>query len=29
MNKNRIQGGADQGEQANRCKALVVKDQAA
>jgi hypothetical protein len=28
MYKNRIEGGADQGEQANNCKALVVKDQA-
>jgi hypothetical protein len=29
MNKNRIQGGADQGELAQFSKALVVKDQAA
>jgi hypothetical protein len=29
MDKNRIQGGAEQGEQANDCKALVVKAQAA
>jgi hypothetical protein len=29
MDKNRIEGGADQGEQATDCKALVVKDQAA
>jgi hypothetical protein len=29
MNKNRIEGGADQGEQPNNCKALVVKGQAA
>lgn len=29
MNKNRIEGVADQGEQAKGCKALVVKDQAA
>jgi hypothetical protein len=29
MDKNRIEGGADQGERAMNCKALVVKDQAA
>jgi len=29
MDKNRIQGGADQGERANFREALVVKDQAA
>ncbi len=29
MNKNRIQGGADQGERARIRKARVVKDQAA
>jgi hypothetical protein len=29
MDKNRIQGGADQGERARVRKALVVKDQAA
>jgi hypothetical protein len=29
MDKNRIEGVADQGEQAENCKALVVKDQAA
>jgi hypothetical protein len=29
MNKNRIEGAADQGEQAMNCEALVVKDQAA
>ena len=29
MNKNRIEGGADQGEQASDCKALVIKGQAA
>jgi hypothetical protein len=28
MNKNRIEGGADQGERARNRKALVVKDQA-
>jgi hypothetical protein len=28
MDKNRIEGGADQGEQAKNCEALVVKDQA-
>jgi hypothetical protein len=28
MNKNRIEGGADQGERAINRKALVVKDQA-
>jgi hypothetical protein len=28
MDKNRIEGSADQGEQARNCKALVVKDQA-
>jgi hypothetical protein len=28
MDKNLIQGGADQSEQARNCKALVVKDQA-
>ena len=28
MNKNRIEGSADQGEQAKNRKALVVKDQA-
>jgi hypothetical protein len=27
MDKNRIEGGADQGEQARNCEALVVKDQ--
>jgi hypothetical protein len=27
MYKNRIEGGADQGEQAQNCEALVVKDQ--
>jgi hypothetical protein len=29
MDKNRIEGGADQGEQAMNCEALVAKDQAA
>jgi hypothetical protein len=29
MNKNRIQGDADQGEQAKDCEAVVVKSQAA
>ena len=29
MDKNRIEGGAEQGEQARDCKALVVKVQAA
>jgi hypothetical protein len=29
MNKNRIEGGADQGERATNREALVVKDQAA
>jgi len=29
MNKNRIRGEAEQGEQAKDCKALVVKVQAA
>ena len=29
MDKNRIEGGAEQGEQAKDCKALVVKAQAA
>jgi hypothetical protein len=29
MDKNRIRGGADQGERARDRKALVVKDQAA
>ena len=29
MDKNRIEGGAEQGEQAHNCKALVVKVQAA
>jgi hypothetical protein len=29
MNKNRIQGGADQGERATFRKAFVVKGQAA
>ena len=29
MDKNRIEGVAEQGEQANDCKALVVKVQAA
>jgi hypothetical protein len=29
MNKNRIEGGADQGERARNREALVVKDQAA
>ena len=29
MNKNRIRGDADQGEQAVNCKALVAKGQAA
>jgi hypothetical protein len=29
MNKNRIEGGVDQGERAESRKALVVKDQAA
>jgi hypothetical protein len=29
MDKNRIQGGAEQGEQARVCKAFVVKAQAA
>jgi len=29
MDKNRIQGEADQGEQAIDCEALVAKDQAA
>lgn len=28
MDKNRIEGGAEQGEQATNCKALVVKVQA-
>jgi hypothetical protein len=28
MNKNRIRGEADQGEQARNCEALVVKGQA-
>jgi hypothetical protein len=28
MNKNRIEGSADQGERAMNRKALVVKDQA-
>jgi hypothetical protein len=28
MNKKRIQGDADQGEQAKNCEALVVKGQA-
>jgi hypothetical protein len=28
MDKNQIEGGAEQGEQANDCKALVVKAQA-
>ena len=28
MNKNRIEGGADQGERANGREALVVKGQA-
>jgi hypothetical protein len=27
MNKNRIEGSADQGERARNCEALVVKDQ--
>ena len=29
MDKNRIEGGADQGEQASNCEALVIKGQAA
>jgi hypothetical protein len=29
MDKNRIEGGADQGERAENREALVVKDQAA
>ena len=29
MNKNRIRGGAEQGERASDCEALVVKAQAA
>jgi hypothetical protein len=29
MDKNRIQGEADQGEQASYCEAFVVKGQAA
>jgi hypothetical protein len=29
MDKNRIRGVAEQGEQANNCEALVVKVQAA
>jgi hypothetical protein len=29
MDKNRIEGGADQGERTMKRKALVVKDQAA
>ncbi len=29
MDKNQIEGGAEQGEQANDCKTLVVKAQAA
>ena len=29
MDKNRIAGGADQGEQATYCEALVAKGQAA
>jgi len=29
MDKNRIRGGAEQGEQAQFCKALVAKAQAA
>jgi len=29
MDKNQIEGGAGQGEQAKNCKALVVKAQAA
>jgi len=29
MDKNRIEGVAEQGEQAQNCKALVVKAQAA
>jgi hypothetical protein len=29
INKNRIEGVAEQGEQAHNCKALVVKVQAA
>jgi hypothetical protein len=29
MNKNRIGGGADQGERAMNRKALVIEDQAA
>jgi hypothetical protein len=29
MDKNRIQGDADQGEQATNCEAVVVKGQAA
>jgi hypothetical protein len=28
MNKNRIEGGADQGERARNRKALVIKGQA-
>jgi hypothetical protein len=29
MDKNRIRGGADQGEQAQDCEAVVVEGQAA
>jgi hypothetical protein len=29
MDKNRIRGGAEQGEQTNDCEALVVKAQVA
>jgi hypothetical protein len=29
MDKNRIEGGADQGEQAKDCEAPVAKDQTA
>jgi hypothetical protein len=29
MDKNRIEGATEQGEQANSCKTLVVKVQAA
>jgi len=29
MDKNRIEGGADQGERAKDCEALVIKGQAA
>jgi hypothetical protein len=29
MDKNRIEGGADQGERARNREALVIKDQAA